>query len=255
MSTVHIIMPMAGEGSRFKDAGYTVPKPLIKLNDVELYKHALNSLYDLTPDEFKYTFIIREEFRDTIVPQILNSYPDATILSVEKTTKGALETVMLAEDYIDDDDYVIIMDCDLEFKSEEFIEELFSAIDEERPLLLSFYSRDPKYSYVKLNEDDEFEDIAEKNPISTHALGGCYCVGKGKIFKKCAKIYIYDFYKGNIDTPEIYISLIYKYINKELEEYDEICVYDMNFHKDHYWSYGTPYDLEHYDYNRNIWDV
>ena len=82
MSVVHIIMPMAGEGSRFKDAGYTVPKPLIKLNDVELYKHALNSLYDLTPDEFKYTFIIREEFRDTIVPQILNSYPDATILSV-----------------------------------------------------------------------------------------------------------------------------------------------------------------------------
>ena len=255
MSTVHIIMPMAGEGSRFKEQGYDVPKPLIKLNDVELYRHALNSIdtnEQLNGYDFKYTFIIREEFRDIIVPQLLKSYPKANILSVEETTKGALETVMIAENYIEDDDYVIVMDCDLEFKSEEFMEVLNEAIDTDSPLLLSFYSRDNKYSYVAINDLNDVIHVAEKEVVSTHAIGGCYCLGSGKLFKKCAKIYIYDFYKGKINTPEIYISLIYNYIIKEGEN---VAVYDMNFHEDRYWSYGTPYDLEHYNYNRNIWDV
>lgn len=254
-NTVHIIMPMAGAGSRFKEQGYDVPKPLIKLNDVELYKHALNSIdtnEQLNGYDFKYTFIIREEFRDIIVPQILKSYPNAIILSVEETTKGALETVMLAEDYIEDDDYVIVMDCDLQFDSEDFSNELNDAIDIGEPMLLSFYSRDPKYSYVSCNIYNDPILIAEKEVISTNAIGGCYCLGKGNLFKKCAKMYIYDFYKGKIKSPEIYISLIYNYIIKEGVN---ISIYDMNFHKDHYWSYGTPYDLEHYNYYRNIWDV
>ena len=253
MSTVHIIMPMAGEGSRFKKEGYSVPKPLIELEGRELYRHALDSLTMLEADTFKHTFIVREEFYDIISKQILKSYPDANILSVKETTKGALETVMLAEDYIEEDDYVIVMDCDLEFESEEFIGELNDAIDNIEPMLLSFYSRDPKYSYVAINELNDVINVAEKEVISTHAIGGCYCLGSGKLFKKCAKMYIYDFYKGKINSPEIYISLIYNYIINECEI--PVNVYDMNFHEDHYWSYGTPYDLEHYNYNRNIWDV
>lgn len=255
MSTVHIIMPMAGEGSRFKEQGYDVPKPLIKLNDVELYRHALNSIdtnEQLNGYDFKYTFIVRDEFYDIISKQILKSYPNANIYSVKNTTKGALETVMLVEDYIEDDDYVIVMDCDLEFHSEEFMDVLNEAIDTDSPLLLSFYSRDPKYSYVAINDLEDVINVAEKEVISTHAIGGCYCLGAGKLFKKCAKMYIYDFYKGKVNSPEIYISLIYNYI---IDEGENVAVYDMNFHEDRYWSYGTPYDLEHYDYNRNIWDV
>ena len=252
MSTLHIIMPMAGEGSRFKNEGYTIPKPLIELEGRELYRHALDSLNTLEADEFKYTFIVREEFYGVISKQIWKSYPNANILSVKETTKGALETVMLAEDYIEEDDYVIVMDCDLEFESEEFIGELNDAIDNIEPMLLSFYSRDPKYSYVAINDLNDVINVAEKEVISTHAIGGCYCLGSGKLFKKCAKMYIYDFYKGKINSPEIYISLIYNYI---INEGENVAVYDMNFHEDRYWSYGTPYDLEHYNYNRNIWDV
>lgn len=251
-NTVHIIMPMAGEGSRFKEAGYNIPKPLIELNHRELYRHALDSLNTLEADDFKHTFIVRDEFYDIISKKILESFPDANIISVKETTKGALETVMLAEDYIEDDDYVIVMDCDLEFDSEDFMDYLNEAIDSESPLLLSFYSRDPKYSYVAINDLDDVINVAEKEVISTHAIGGCYCLGTGRLFKKCAKMYIYDFYKGKVNSPEIYISLIYNYI---INEGESVAVYDMDFHKDHYWSYGTPYDLENYNYNRNIWDV
>ena len=44
MKTLHIIMPMAGEGSRFKEAGYTVPKPLINFEGIELYRRSLSSI-------------------------------------------------------------------------------------------------------------------------------------------------------------------------------------------------------------------
>ena len=83
--TVHIIMPMAGAGSRFKEQGYDVPKPLIKLNDVELYRHALNSIdknEQLNGYDFKYTFIVRKEFYDIVSKQILKLYPHANILYI-----------------------------------------------------------------------------------------------------------------------------------------------------------------------------
>lgn len=253
--TVHIIMPMAGEGSRFKEKGYEVPKPLIKLNDKELFRHSLDSLKELEQYyNVRYTFIVRKEFITdyNIDETILTYYPNANILSVDKTTKGALETVMIAEDYIQDTEYVIIIDCDLEFKSSSFIDILISEIEDDNPCLLSFYSKDPKYSYAAVNKSMQVINVAEKERISTHALCGCYCIGDGKLFKKCAKIYIYDFYKGKINSPEIYISLIYNYIINEIN--NDIYIYDMNFHNDHYWSYGTPNDLEYYNYEHNIWD-
>jgi len=258
-------MPMAGEGSRFKEAGYDTPKPLIKLKDKELYRHALDSInFDkwlfITKDiKFKYTFIVRKEFISDyhIDEEIKKYYPEANILYVEKTTRGALETVMLAEPYIDDDDMVLVMDCDLEFRCDRFIGYLYYEVTTSKsPLLLSFYSKDPKYSYCEQLDNDQntlTENVVEKKQISTHALGGCYCVGLGSIFKKCAHQVIKDFEDNKLDYKELYLSLVYNYIIKETEQ--PVIYIDMNMHKDHYWSYGTPYDLENYNYDRNIWDV
>ena len=41
MRPLHIIMPMAGEGSRFAKAGWTTPKPLIEVNGQPLFKHSI----------------------------------------------------------------------------------------------------------------------------------------------------------------------------------------------------------------------
>ena len=64
---------------------------------------------------------------------------------------------------------------------------------------------------------------------------------------------IKDFEDGKIQTKELYLSLVINYIANITKK--TIEVYDMNFHYDHYWSFGTPYDLEHYNYDRNIWDA
>ena len=257
---LHIIMAMAGEGSRFKEAGYTVPKPLIKVEGIELFRRAIGSFnYYCTstniPDT-KYTFIVRSEYISEyeIDKTIKMYYPNANILAVEKTTRGALETLMVAKDYIDDDDCVVSMDCDIQFNSSTYDYKILHRRTEDSaiPMVMSFYSKNPIYSFVKV-VDGIGTYVAEKDPISNYALGGCYYLGLGKNLKKAAKQYIKDFEDGKIQTKELYLSLVINYIANITKK--TIEVYDMNFHYDHYWSFGTPYDLEHYNYDRNIWDA
>ena len=57
MRPLHIIMPMAGEGSRFAKAGWTTPKPLIELRGVPLFMRAINSVA-LEGVDMKYSFIV-----------------------------------------------------------------------------------------------------------------------------------------------------------------------------------------------------
>ena len=265
MKNLHIIMPMAGEGKRFRDIGYNVPKPLIKVNDKELYRRAIESItqyidWNLT---VKYTFIVRKEFLTDyhIDEQIKEYYPTANIVSVEKTTRGALETALLAEPYIDQDrDNIMIMDCDIEFYCQQYMEELYDQFcwknEESAPMLLSFYSHDPRYSYAECKEGSDFWAIrtAEKEQISTHALTGCYYFGNADEFILLAKKLINDFETGNLNAKECYVSLLYNYYFDI--GYKILRLVDFNQHIDKLISYGTPEEMDfslNNEYN-NIWD-
>lgn len=63
MRILHIIMPMAGEGSRFKNAGWTTPKPLIMLHGKPLFLHAINNV-EIEDVQIKNSFIVRQEYID-----------------------------------------------------------------------------------------------------------------------------------------------------------------------------------------------
>ena len=121
MRTLHIIMPMAGEGSRFLKEGWTTPKPLIELNGQPLFKHAISSV-NVNDIKMKYSFIVRQEHIEKygIDNGIKSFLPEANVFSVIKTTRGAVETCLIAESAIEDEDAVIVMDCDLEFRSKKF---------------------------------------------------------------------------------------------------------------------------------------
>lgn len=261
MRTLHIIMPMAGEGSRFKEAGYDVPKPLIKFDNKELYRRALDSLNIKEHDianfiNVKYTFIVRKEFIDkyNIDKEIKQYYPNANIISVKKTTRGALETVMLAEKYMKDDECIVSMDCDIEFSCDGYVKKIYRKMMtalSRVPMVLTFYSNNPIYSFVKVIGDIGVF-VAEKTPISNYAIGGCYYLGEAKYLKQAAHQYISDFESGKLQIKELYLSEVINYIINILDTC--INIYDMDLHNDHYWSFGTPYDLENHKFDKNIWD-
>ncbi len=233
---------MAGEGSRFAKAGWTTPKPLIEHNGQPLFKHAIGSV---SADEIrmKYSFIVRQEHIDkyAIDKGIRSFLPEANVFSVLKTTRGAVETCLMAESAIADDDAIIVMDCDLEFRSKEFIRIIKKSLSEpvetsNGGALVSFESNQPKYSYAELGEDGLVKRTAEKEVISNHALCGAYFFSTGREFKQIARRLLDE---PEFKKPEYYVSLLYNYM---LEKGEKVYLAQM----EEYYSYGTPEELQKY---------
>lgn len=242
MRNLHIIMPMAGEGSRFLKEGWTTPKPLIELNGQPLFKHAISSVTD-KDIQMKYSFIVRQEHIDKyqIDKGVRSFLPEANLFSVVKTTRGAVETCLIAENAIADDDAVIVMDCDLEFRSKKFMEIIKQILN--KPIeeatggaLVSFESNEPRYSYAALGEDGFVARTAEKEVISNHALCGAYFFASGRRFKQIAHLLLAE---PAFTKPEYYVSLLFNYLLKDGEK---VWLAPM----EEYYSYGTPEELKRY---------
>ena len=242
MRSLHIIMPMAGEGSRFLKEGWNTPKPLIKLNGKPLFLHAINSI-SIPNVPMKYSFIVRQEHIDKyyIDQGIEAILPEANIFSVLKTTRGAVETCLMAESVISPDDAILVMDCDLEFRSEEFnraILEILSMPAEKARggILVSFTSRDSRYSYAQTDASGNVIRTAEKEVISDHALCGAYFFASGNGFVNAAHRLLND---PVFTKPEYYLSLLYNYL---INDGDPVRLAIL----DEYYSYGTPEELKRY---------
>ena len=205
----------------------------------------------------KFTFIVRQEHIDNhhIDEIIRKYYKSANILAVMKTTRGALETIDLATQFVDDNDVVISMDCDFAFRFPKYLYHIQNVMNSDSkivaPMLMTFYSKDPKYSYaMPSGELGLFNYVYEKKQMSTYAIAGCYFYGDGRTFKHYINIVIDGYDKGIYDEKEIYASLYFREASQEL-----LCMLDdMNFRTNKLWSFNTPEDLENYNENKSVWD-
>lgn len=242
MRALHVIMPMAGEGSRFLKEGWTTPKPLIELKGIPLFKRAIGSVA-VEGVPMKYSFIVRKEHIDKyqIDEQIKAILPNANMFYVEKTTRGAVETCLIAESAISDQDSVIVMDCDLEFRSKGYIDGIIEIL--EKPvgqvnggMLASFESSEPRYSYAEIDKNMIVKRTAEKEVISNHALCGAYFFSSAKGFLDAAHKLMNE---PAFTKPEYYVSLLYNYL---LANGETVRLATM----EEYYSYGTPEELKRY---------
>jgi len=246
MRDLHIIMPMAGEGSRFMNEGITTPKPLILAKGIPFFLRAIRSLSRIETPR-KYSFIVRQEHRQEhidkyeIDKKMLAYFSEANIISVKETTRGAVETCMLANEFIEMDDGILVLDCDLEFKSIQFerllMESLSKPIDQiNGGALVSFHSVNPRYSFAKADDSGIVVKTAEKEVISENALAGAYFFSKAESFLSAARSLLA---KEKIDKPEYYVSLLYNTLIKNGETI-------RLANTDQYHSFGTPEELNHF---------
>lgn len=130
---------------------------------------------------------IQKFYLDNIVKILA---PAAKIISIEKNTKGAACTALLASQYINNNEELLILNAN------DYLQ-----IDLQKPILdfreqgldagtLTFDSIHPRYSYVRLKDGFVIE-AAEKRPISRHATAGFYWFKQGGEFVKAAKNMIY----------------------------------------------------------------
>jgi dTDP-glucose pyrophosphorylase len=234
--TLNIVIPMAGRGSRFQDAGYAFPKPLIDVNGKTMIEVVVNNLRPSVP--YRFIFICQKEHYDTY--DLYNILKNATrdkfeIVKINGVTEGAACTVLTAAQYIDNDDDLIIANSDqyISTNFDEFIQE--ARASEKDGVIMTFKSSHPKWSYARVDKDDSVTEVAEKRVISDKATVGIYYFKHGSDFVKAAQNMIHKRIKHN---NEYYVCPAY---NELILKDQKIGVHDIGVDKMH--GLGTPEDL------------
>jgi HAD superfamily hydrolase (TIGR01509 family) len=231
---MNVLIPMAGAGSRFEKAGYTFPKPLIDVRGKPMIQWVVDNLNV----EAKYIFIVqRSHFEKYNLKETLSNFcPNNEIVQIDGITEGAACTTLLAKQYIDRDEPLIIANSDqfVEWDSDEFIYSC-SASDLDANIL-TFNSTHPKWSYAKLNDLGFVTEVAEKKPISDLATVGIYYWRKGSDYVKYAEQMIDKNIRVN---NEFYVCPVF---NEAIQDNKKVRTYNI----DKMWGLGTPEDLEHF---------
>lgn len=159
------LMLCAGHGSRFKEVGYELPKPIISI----LHKPMIEWVYKTLPECEEYIFAFLEEHikkyqLDHLIEAMTNG--KGKVISINKVTRGAAETALLSLDPNKDGDLLIInSDQYIEYNKENF--EVLKACDVQG-IIFTFTATNPKWSFVEYKHDRIIR-VAEKNPISDMA--------------------------------------------------------------------------------------
>jgi dTDP-glucose pyrophosphorylase len=243
-------MPMAGEGSRFKNVGINIPKPLIKANGVPLFVRSLYGITDVfNINDVKVTCIIQKKHNDeyNLSDSIKREVPNANVVVLNNPTSGSVETCMSALPYISDTDAILIADCDLEwhcYNYTSFIEMLLRTNYNTSigGALLSFNSYDTRYSYALCDNDNSVIRTAEKSAISNNALVGAYYFNTVDDFCSSAEMLLK---KNDLsDIKEYYTSLLYNFLISRGRKV-------QLFKTDRLYSFGTPEELYNYEHSIN----
>lgn len=201
---MQVLIPMAGEGSRFKER-YSFPKPLIDIHGRPMIQWVVENL----AVHGRHIFLCRKEHvsKYNLRSLFKQLVPDFAIVEVDSLTEGAACTALLADYLIDNDDELIIANSD------QFVE-----FDETYPYMMgtkeatydgalfTFNAVHPKWSYVRVDNENKVTEVAEKNPISHHANTGVMYWRRGSDFVKYARQMIEKNIRVN---NEFYIAPVY----------------------------------------------
>ena len=231
---MNILIPMAGAGKRFADAGYIFPKPLIEIDNKPMIQWVIESLNI----NANYIFIIQkshqQKYNIKSVLQILK--PGCKIIELEGVTEGAACTTLLAKKYINNSNPLMIANSDqfIKWDSSKALYD-FETKDLDGAIL-TFKAVHPKWSYAKCDEQGYVVEVAEKKVISTNATVGVYYWKHGSDFVSSAETMI----KKNIRVNnEFYVCPVY---NEYLKKNKKIKIYEI----EEMWGMGTPKDLQNF---------
>jgi NDP-sugar pyrophosphorylase family protein len=237
---MNIVMPMAGRGSRFRDVGIDIPKPLIDVRGRPMYAWAMDSL-PLERARRVIFLCLAEHLEDrALADDIRSRYAglDPIIVAVDRVTEGQACTVLLAREHVDTDEPLVIYNADTWCGSR--LGPVLDAATPEAPIdgvLGVFSAPGDKWSFVRLDEAGRVVETAEKRRISEWASTGLYHFARGRDFVHHADAMIAANERVN---GEFYVAPVYnRLIAAGARIVTEVA--------DPVWVLGTPEDLAHFE--------
>jgi len=170
-----IVIPMAGRGRRFLDAGYREPKMLIAAHGKSLLQWSVDSLPLALATRIVFICLAEHEREFALSAKIRSWYGGATrleFLFLPDVTGGQAETVLAAREFIAADQPLLIFNIDTAFHSSTLAQALQDTTND--GVLGAFASTEPRYSFAAVDERGRVTRVTEKEPISSHALTGLY---------------------------------------------------------------------------------
>lgn len=237
---MEIVITMAGLGSRFRDAGYNVPKYMIEARGRSLFEWSMESLKGYGTDN-RYTFIVRKEDN---AGDFIRSKADemgikrVELIELDYRTDGQATTALLAAPRWESSEPLLIYNIDT------YVEAYAMNSEELRGdgFIPCFAGEGDHWSFVRLNDLGQAEEVVEKVRISDHCTLGAY------YFKSCAlyeQLY-HEFYEeGRCSVltgaagRERYVAPLYNYL---ISKGGEVYISDVAPEKVH--VLGTPEELK-----------
>ncbi len=256
---MNILIPMAGEGVRFINEGYRVSKPAIPTYDRRdgvlkpMVVCATLDLPYILDESTKLIYVDRLFHKtDKTEDKIINYFPKSTFISLDSLTEGQACTCLMAEQYINNSEELLIAGCD---NGMEYDLQKFEKMRQKADVLVFTYRNNEcvlecpdSYGWMMVGENDSIIDISIKktisdNPLKDHAVVATFWFKKGSIFVEAAKKMISQNDRIN---DEFYVDQVIKYT---LQMGLNVKVFEIN----RYIGWGTPKDYENYQKTFEYW--
>lgn len=240
---INVLIPACGR-SRFYEESY-YPQNVIEIIGKPMIEHVIRNYADLI--DVKYTFcFFRDECYKFHTDKIVSILTDGNcnIVQQENTTAGALCTALLAVDYINNKNELIIANSD------QIIDTDISAVVSDFRKknadcgVISFNGVHPRWSYIRVNKEGEVVETAEKHPLSNHAIAGFYYYARGFDFVEAAKQVIR---KRETYDERFFIS---SSINEIILQNKKVSYYEIGSSKYH--SFYSPDKIAEYEKRRTM---
>ena len=242
-----IIIPMAGTGQRFVDAGYKDPKPLIKVDGKCIVDYVLD-MFDRERDEF--VFICNKDHLITtdMVDHLTQAVKRSRIIGIAPHKVGPVFTVLKAIEFIEDEEPVIIAYCDnpVKWNYPKFLQLMANmSIDGGIVSHKGFHPHtlgNTMFAYSRTNSHGWVSEIKEKacytdNRFNEHASSGIYYFKKGEYVKK----YFKEVMDKNVNyNGEFYVTLVFNLLIR-----DGLRVW--SYLNDEVFAFGTPDMVKNYE--------
>ena len=254
-----ILIPMAGAGSRFAEAGYKISKPAIPTYDkktgekIPMVVCAAKDLPGVAEYGSNIVFVLRNFHRtDGTEGAIRGYFPQANFIEVEELTEGQACTCMVAEKYINNDEELLIAGCDNGMEID------FSKFDEYRKtadMLVFTYrhneavaAKPDAYGWMIVDQDlnvtgTSIKKAVSDNPMEDHAVVATFWFKTGRIFIEATNRMISENDRIN---GEYYVDQVAKHA---LDIGYKVKVFEI----ERYIGWGTPNDYEHYQNTFEYW--
>ena len=183
---INILIPMAGKNQYFPESDFPFPKPLIEIGSKTMIEHVIENL-STAHEQVRFIFVISDsDCRKFHLDSTLKIITDGKcqIVRLDRETQGSACSALMAIDYIAGDEPLLIANNDQIFDNS--IADLILDFQTADAGVVSFDSVHPRWSYIRLDENQMVVETAEKRPLSRHAIAGLYYFKRGNDFVHAA---------------------------------------------------------------------